>query len=62
MSKFFTDATPSSKQNEFIVLMSNLITEIPWLESEFLKQVNLQIRFVLPVYSLPIVHLKNHNN
>ena len=32
--------TPSSRQNEFIVPMSNLITECPWLESDFLKQTN----------------------
>ena len=31
--------TPSSRQNEFIVNMSNLITESPWLESDFLKQI-----------------------
>ena len=27
-----------------------LITESPWLEYDFLKQTNLHIRFVLPVY------------
>ena len=30
--------TPSSRQNEFIVPMSNLITQSPWLESDFFKQ------------------------
>ena len=48
MSKIFR--TPSSRQNELIVPMSNLITESPWLEYDFLKQTNLHIRFVLPVY------------
>ena len=31
--------TPSSRQNEFIVPMSNLITESLCLESDFLKQI-----------------------
>ena len=30
--------TPSSRQNEFIVSMSNVITQSLWLESDFLKQ------------------------
>ena len=30
--------TPSSRQNEFSVPMSNLITKSPWLEQGFLKQ------------------------
>ena len=30
--------THSSRQNEFIVSMSNFSTESPWLESDFLKQ------------------------
>ena len=51
MSKIFR--TPSSRQNELIVPMSNLITESPWQEQDFLKQTNMHIRFVLPVYSLP---------
>ena len=29
--------TPLSRQNEFIVPMSSLIIENPWLESDFLK-------------------------
>ena len=58
MSKIFR--TPSSRQNELIVPMSNLITESPWLEYDFLKH---SICFAcVHMYSLPIVHQKNHNN
>ena len=63
MSKIFR--TPSSRQNELIVPMSNLTTESPWLEYNFLKtnKSTHSICFAcVHMYSLPIVHQKNHNN
>ena len=41
----------SSRRKKFIAPVSYLITESPWLESDFLKQINLHIRFFACVFA-----------